>query len=213
MEKNLGKERQEQMFNESKELVEHYKKTFKSVYGNPPLVEEDGRLICQWSIETFGLERSKEYIDSYFMLDDEWLKTQVFPLAFYKKQINKVIASCGSMSKLPQKLYTVGFTESGRAVNDKNQKALPKIGDLPNPLFPGVEITEEMQSGACIPWCINGKWYGMLYPFHVKQCADRAGLSEEDYMFECLASGDDPEKMFQKTAELKSEAEIIQEMQ
>jgi hypothetical protein len=95
-------------------LLEHYRACFKTLFGKAPHIEDlnNAMSIMKWTIKEFGEQTGRELITTYFSMEDDWLKSRAFPIEFFKKQINRVIASAGVNSKIQLPLYVLGFVEN-----------------------------------------------------------------------------------------------------
>ena len=107
------------------ELVETYREAFKARFENYPILDNDVIFpILDWAIETLTYQKTKDLIKAYLRMNDDWLAEQAFPLEFFKKQINKVIASSSKNIIKQGDLYFVGKTISGVPIYSLDPKTL-----------------------------------------------------------------------------------------
>ena len=109
---------------EAEKLAQEYCKAFEEKYGeNPNLTDLDYIQDMYWAVREFGLDKAKKYMRDYFMVNDSWLQTQAYPINFFKRKINMVIASqrVGSVSK---KKWIVNVLPCGTEVLDENPDVL-----------------------------------------------------------------------------------------
>ena len=96
-------------------LLDLYRRLFKERFGQDPVTHvTDDTEDLRWVVSSVGFDRAYALLESYFLIQDEWVAGQGFSIRWFKNNINRIITQSA-----PSKKPGSGLNPGTRRIHDK----------------------------------------------------------------------------------------------